>query len=143
MKQVLNSKESKNDTSNSCEKLDKIIEMSEEGLANISRNTSEKVVQDPNLKSKSNKSEIVYHDLDDELHDYGIHRSGRLVNPYGHWVRDGYNESVNEYEDVVRRRIGLNELGNEENWKKEIDKKIAGTKRKVRVSKVPYQNVAT
>merc|ERR1712121_35493 len=70
------------------------------------------------------------HDMNDELHDYGIHKSGLLVNPYGHWVKDGFNESINEYEDVIRKRVALKEIGNEKNWRKEIDRKVPGTKRK-------------
>merc|ERR1711915_32169 len=83
--------------------------------------------------SRVNKSEIIYHDGDDDdvLYDYGIHKSGKVINPAGHWLNDGFNETRRLPEDVFREQIGIEKIGNAENWREQINAKISGAKRQL------------
>ena len=58
----------------------------------------------------------MYHDggANDVLYDYGIHKSGKLINPAGHWINDGFNEARQLPEDVSREQVGIEKIGNAE-----------------------------
>ena len=87
-------------------------------------NDKQKIVDiDKFEPSRVKKPEIIYHDGgdDDVLYDYGIHKSGKLINPAGHWVNDGFNETRRLPEDVFREQIGIEKIGNAENWRAKIN----------------------
>ena len=70
-----------------------------------SANGKKKIDTDKFEPARVKKSEIIYHDVggDDVLHDYGIHKSGKLINPAGHWIIDGFSEKRRLPEDFLSR----------------------------------------
>ena len=87
------------------------------------------------LESDAIKLDLGENDI---IPEYKVHKSGKLINPLGHWINNGYNETRKNYEDVFRKQIDLPPVGTEKDWNKTINKKIAGIKRKCETDPEEY-----
>merc|ERR1711973_819624 len=73
-----------------------------------------------NIKMSGKQDDIIYlkDNKKDVLRGYGIGNDGNLYNELGDLVVNGHNQRHKCKEDVIRKRLRLPIIGDEEKWKK-------------------------